>query len=211
MLEEKKEILVKIAKDAESSGLCKPGSGNFSIRDVESGYIVITPSQIGRKDLTPDHILVVDIEGNIIENIKNVKPTSETLMHLNVYKARQDVNGVVHTHSKYATAFAIQGIPLEPVVFEALTYGQTAPVAPYQCPGTIELAQSIVPFLKDHNAVLLEKHGVIVVDPDINNAYANAQYLEEVAEMTFIATVIGNGVLPSRINQAEFDKFLCKK
>ena len=206
MLEEKKERLVQIAKDAENTGLCQPGSGNFSIRDVKSKYVLVTPSGIGRKYLTPKHILVVDIEGNIIEKNADVKPTSETPMHLMAYRQRPDVNGVVHTHSKYATAFAVQNKPIEPIVFEAVSYGGKAPVAPYATPCGDLLANSIVPFLKDHNAILLEKHGVLSIATDIDTAYLNAHYLEDVAEITFIATVIGGGKLPDPILQSELDK-----
>ncbi|MFZ7134593.1 MAG: class II aldolase/adducin family protein [Eubacteriales bacterium] len=207
MLEEQKELLVQIAKDAENTGLCQPGAGNFSIRDIETGYVLVTPSGVGRKHLTSKHIIVVDLDANIIEINANVKPTSETPMHLKVYNERSDVNGVVHTHSKYATAFAVQNISIKPIVFEVCSYGGKAPVAPYATPNTDELAQSIVPFLKDYNAILLEKHGVLIVDSDINNAYLNAHYLEDVAEITFISTVIGGGKLPEPIPNHEFKKY----
>lgn len=207
MLQDLKELVVRIAKEAEDSGMCKPGSGNFSARDIESGLIAITPSQIPRKDLTPNHILIIDLEGKIIENELNVKPTSETAMHIEAYKTRPDVNGVVHTHSKYATAFAIQGMPIEPVVFESIAYGERAPVAPFKMPGTQDLADSLKPLLLEgYNAILMEKHGSFVVGHNLSSALEGAQYLEEVAEMTFIATVIG-GKLPSRINKEMFDKF----
>lgn len=206
MLEEKKELLVQIAKEAESSGLCQPGSGNFSIRDTETGYVLVTPSGIGRRYLKPKHILVVDLDANIIEKNADVKPTSETPMHLTVYRNRDDVNGVVHTHSKYATAFAVQNMPIEPIVFEAVSYGGRVPVAAYATPCGDLLAQSIVPYIKDHNAILLEKHGVLSVSIDIEAAYLNAHYLEDVAEITFIATVIGGGKLPDPVPQLELDK-----
>lgn len=206
MLEEKKELLVQIAKEAENSGLCQPGSGNFSIRDKETGYVLVSPSGIGRKFLTPKHVLVVDLEGNIIEKNADVKPTSETPMHLTVYRNREDINGVVHTHSKYATAFAVQNKPIEPIVFEAVSYGGVVPVAPYATPCGDLLAQSIVPLIKDHNAILLEKHGVISGAADINTAYLNAHYVEDVAQITFIATVIGGGTLPAPVPQSELDK-----
>ncbi|MGL4606768.1 MAG: class II aldolase/adducin family protein [Eubacteriaceae bacterium] len=206
MLENLKEKLVEIAVDAEKSGLCQPGSGNFSIRDIKTNHVLITPSGIGRKFLKQEHILVMDLEGNIIENTENMKPTSETPMHLTVYKERKDIYGVVHTHSKYATAFAVQNKEIKPIVFEAICYGGVAPVAPYGTPCTDLLAQSIVPHIKKHNAILLEKHGQLAIGEDIDKAYLNAHYLEDVAEITFIATVIGGGKLPDPIPQEELDK-----
>lgn len=206
MLEELKKKLVEIAKDAEFSGLCRPGSGNFSIRDVDSGLVVVTPSQIGRKELTAEHIVVVDLEGNIVENPLNMKPTSETPMHLTILREKHNINGVVHTHSKYATAFAIVGIPIKPVVFESMVFGKEAPVASFCIPGTQELADSIVPCLENSNAVLMEKHGVICVSDTIDKAYEVAHYLEDVAEMSFIATVLNSGQLPPYISDEVFKK-----
>lgn len=208
MLEEKKELLIKIAKDAEKTGLCHPGSGNFSIRDDKTGYVLVTPSGVGRKFLTSKHILVIDIDGNIIEKNLDVRPTSETPMHLTVYKERSDINGVVHTHSKYATAFAVVNKPIEPIVFESMSYGGKVPVAKYATPSGEKLAKSIIKYIKGNNAILLEKHGVLSVAKDIDTAYLNAHYIEEVAEITYIATVISGGNLPDPIPKSEFDKVL---
>lgn len=206
MLENLKEVLVNIAKKAENSGLCQHKSGNFSIRDKETGYVLVTPSGISREELEPKQILVVDLEGNIIEQVDGVTPTSETPMHLTVYRNRPDVFGVVHTHSKYATSFAVQNKPIEPIVFEAIMYGGVVPVAPYGTPCGPELAETIVDLIKDHNAILLERHGVLSVADDIYTAYLNAHYIEDVAEISFISTVIGGGKLPNPISQAELDK-----
>ena len=107
MLENLKEIVVEVAKKAQNIGLCKHKAGNFSIRDKETGYIVITPSAVDREKLTVDDVCVVDIDANLIEVKTDVRPTSEILMHLQAYKSRPDLHAVAHTHSKYATMFAV--------------------------------------------------------------------------------------------------------
>lgn len=109
MLEELKKKIVEIALDADKNGLCRHKSGNFSIRDEKTGYIAITPSGVSRYDLTYHYICVVDIDANIIEIETAVKPTSEILMHLQAYRTRKDVHAIVHTHSRFATTFAILG------------------------------------------------------------------------------------------------------
>lgn len=205
MLEQLKEHVVQIAKEADASGLCKHKSGNFSIRDKETGYILITPSGVAREVLNADDIAVVDIDGNIVELKSDAKPSSEMKVHLVAYQQREDVFGVCHTHSHYATAFAVQGIEIEPVVFEALVYGVRTPVAKYQRPGTQELGDSIIEALTISDACLLEKHGVIAVGTDLTDAYLKAHYVEDVAKIAYYATVLGGGKLPDAIPQEEFD------
>ncbi len=149
MLENIKERILKIAEKAENDGLIRHGSGNFSMRDEETGYICITPpTGQDREDSDIDSILVIDIDGNIVENKKGLKPTSETLMHLSAYRNREDVKAVCHTHAIYSTIFAVQNKEIPPVVFESMMFGGIVPVAKYGTPGTTELADSIIEPLK---------------------------------------------------------------
>lgn len=124
MLDKLKEQVIKIAKEADKSGMCKHKSGNFSIRDKKTGYVVITPSGVAREILTSDHICVVDLDANVIEMKTEAKPSSELLMHLEVYKTRKDVNAVVHTHSRFATAFAVLSKEIPPIVYECNNCGK---------------------------------------------------------------------------------------
>lgn len=204
MLENLKRKVVQIAVDAESSGLCKNKSGNFSLRDPKTGFVLITPSGVSRQELTYKDILVVDIEGNIIDVETKVRPTSELPMHLQVYKYRDDVMGVVHTHSHFATAFAVASKEIKGVVFESLQYGGKVPVAKYGRPGTKELGKNIMDQLKDHDACLLESHGVISVGKNIDDAFLKACYVEDVAEIYYRAIVINGGQEPKVIPEKEF-------
>lgn len=203
MLENLKQKVVEIAKAADAYGLCKHKSGNFSLKDPETGYILISPSGVAREVLTYKDIAVVDADGKLIELKSKAKPSSELLMHLMAYRCRPDVFGVCHSHSHYATAFAVQSKEIKPVVFEAVAYGGRVPLAKYGRPGSKELAESIIEPLKISDACLLEKHGVLAVGKDIDDAFLKLQYVEDVAQIYFLALQIGQE--PSEIPQAEFD------
>ena len=112
-----------MAKRAQKEGLCKHLSGNLSARDPETGYVVITPTQVDRDLLTARDMVVLDLDANVIENESGLRPTSESLMHLQIYKTRPDVNAICHTHSMYATTFAVLNKPIPAVVYEIANLG----------------------------------------------------------------------------------------
>lgn len=208
MLEDLKKSVVEVAKKAQDIGLCKHKAGNFSIRDKETGYVVVTPSGIDREKLIYKDVCVVDLDANLIEAETGLKPTSELLMHLEVYKTREDVHSIVHTHSKFATMFAVLEKEIKPVIYEVLSYGGKVPVAPYGRPGTIELAKSIVEPMKISDVCLMSKHGVLAVDKeDIHEALLKAIYVEEVAEI-YYGTLMLNGLKePDYISDEEIAKW----
>jgi len=207
MLEYLKERIVKVAKQADKDGLCKYKSGNFSEKDKETGYIAITPSGVSRDVLVAEDILIVDMEGNIIEHGRVKKPSSELPMHLRAYKERPDIDSVIHTHSHYATAFAIRGKEIQPMIFEALVYGVHTRVAEYAMPGTPELGESIVKPLSEADVALMKNHGVLIVGNDIFETYNKAQYVEDVAEIYHIALNIGEGE-PDIIPYSQFETYV---
>ena len=131
MLEELKKQVVKYALQADRSGLCKHRSGNFSVRDPKTGYVCITPTGMDREEMTYHDVVVIDLDANVIEaETAQRRPTSESLMHLEVYKQHPDINAVAHTHSKYATAFAVLKKPLPAVVYEILGLGCKEGIVP---------------------------------------------------------------------------------
>lgn len=207
MLENIKKKLVSIAKKADDEGLCKHKSGNFSIKDKETGYILITPSGIDRQNLSYEDICIVDSKLNVIENIGNRKPSSEVLMHIYAYNTRKDINAVVHTHSRFATSFAVLKKEIPPIVYEATYYGGTAYVAPYGRPGTKKLAESIVEPLKKSDACLLESHGAITVGEDIEGTYLKAKYLEEIAEVYYRTLILNGNKEPNALPIDELQKW----
>ncbi|WP_035293087.1 class II aldolase/adducin family protein [Clostridium sp. KNHs214] len=207
MLEELKKKVVEIAIEADKSGLCKHKSGNFSIRDKETGYVVITPSGVAREKLTYRDVCVIDLDANVIEMETNLRPSSEVMMHLEAYKARPDINAVVHTHSRFATSFAVLRKEIPAVVYESMSYGGTVPVASYGRPGTRALAESVIEPLKKSNACLLESHGVVAVAGNIDDALLNAHYVEEVAEVYFRALLINGGKEPNVLPEDELQRW----
>ncbi len=179
--------LIKYAQRAEQEGLCKHKSGNFSILDRETGLVYITPSGFYRADLTADDIIISDLKGNVRENVNFRKPSMELPMHLEVYRARPNVNAVVHTHSPYATAFAVKGIPIESVTSEAYFYGKAMALVPYFEHGTDELAEHVARVIPHVDVCLLQNHGILTVGDTMENAFLKATYVESVAMIDYLS------------------------
>jgi L-fuculose-phosphate aldolase len=161
MLETLKKEVCEIAKRAQREGLCKHKSGNFSARDLTTGYVVITPTSVDRDLLTPRDMVVMDLEAKVIENLSGLRPTSECLMHLMIYGHKPKATAIAHTHSAYATTFALLNRPIPAIVYEVASLGLSqarVPVAPYGRPGTRELADSVVGPCLESDSFLLEKH-----------------------------------------------------
>ncbi|NTW71139.1 MAG: class II aldolase/adducin family protein [Eubacteriaceae bacterium] len=206
MLEALKKQVVEIAKSAEKCGLCKHRAGNFSIRDEETGYVVVTPSGVDRDELTYHDICVTDLDANVIEAVTKLKPTSELLMHLAIYKTRPDVNAVAHTHSRFATAFAVLNKPIPAIVYEVAVLGLKdgiIPVAPYGRPGTYGLSDSVANAVKRADCVLMESHGVVAVDKSPKEALLKANYIEELAEIYYRALMANGGKEPKTLPMEE--------
>lgn len=211
MLEIFKKDVCTIAKRAQHDGLCKHKSGNFSARDPETGYIAVTPTGLDRDEMSPRDIVVMDLECNVIENESGLRPTSEVLMHIEIYKARPELRAVAHTHSPYATAFAVLNKPIPAIVYEVANLGLTKgriPVAPYGRPGTTELAQYVLDSVREGDCFLLEKHGAVAVDErNIYEAFLKAAYIEELSELYHHALMANGGREPDSFEQAELQKW----
>ena len=200
MLENLKEEVIRIGRIAQREGMCKHKAGNFSSRDKETGYIVITPSAVDREVLTPDDMVVIDTNARIIEYKKGLKPSSEVLMHIEVYKARPDVWHIAHTHSRYATVFAVLNRPIPPIVNEMLALNNkdyTIPVAKYGRAGTMDLALNVAEAMKECDSILMATHGSIACDAvSLEEAYLKTCYIEELAEVYHHALTANGGKEP---------------
>ena len=185
-----RQKVIEIALKAQRDKLIPLTMGNFSLRDKETGYICITPSGMDYSLLQPEDIVVVDIQGNVIDG--NKKPSIETQLHCRTYAKRTDVYGICHTHSTYATAWACCGKEIPVVVAElAGMIGGPVKCAPYAPMGTIELADIVAEHLYSQNAVLMESHGMLAVGENIDKAFANAVIVEEGAKITLYSMQIG--------------------
>lgn len=194
MLESLKKQVIEYAVKAEEKRLCQQGSGNFSIRDPETGYICVTPTGVDRTELSFHDIIVMNLDAEVIESESGgLRPTSESLMHIQAYKSRSDINAVAHTHSRFATAFAILNKTIPAVVYETMILNCKngyIPVAPYGRPGTSALSASIIEPLKISDAVLLQSHGTLAVGHTLKEALLKISYTEEFAEIYYYALTI---------------------
>lgn len=201
-----KTQICDIGKRIYEKGFVAANDGNISVRIDEYTFLV-TPTGVSKGFMTPEMLIKVDIEGNVIEG--DYKPTSEIKLHLQVYKERPDIRSVVHVHPPYATAFAIAGIPLNQATMpESIVTLGTIPIAAYGTPSTEELSMSICPYIPNHNGVLLENHGALTWGVSIDQAYFRMESLEFCAKVNWIASQM-NG--DRELSFANVDKLIALK
>lgn len=195
-----REEVLATALQMVADGLAFGAGGNISAQDSESGLIAITPSAVEYKDMRSEDIVVIDERGRTVDG--RWKPTSELPMHTIFYREREGVRAVVHTHSPYASVFAITGEPIPLVVVEAaLCLGKPVRVAPYCRPGTDDLARIVLETMGDDVAVLLESHGLITVGATLPQAYGATIGAEVSARFTQLARSMGS--IPREIDPLE--------
>jgi L-ribulose-5-phosphate 4-epimerase len=165
-------------------------SGNISGRDPDSGLVVIKPSGVPYGELTPENMVVVNLDGKVVEG--KLKPSSDTLAHVYVYLHRPDINGVVHTHSTFATAWAAAGKPI-PAVLTAICdeFGGPIPVGAYAKIGGDEIGEEILRSIGTSPAILMKNHGVFTIGRTPLAAVKAAVMVEDVARTVFYAMQLG--------------------
>ena len=165
-------------------------SGNVSARDPLTGFVVIKPSGIRYEDLTPKSMVVVDLDGKMVEG--KYKPSSDTFAHVYIYRHRTDINGVVHTHSTFATAWAAAGKPI-PAMLTAICdeFGGAIPVGAYAKIGGDEIGQEIIRSIGSSPAILMKNHGVFTIGKTPEAAVKAAVMVEDVARTMFYAMQLG--------------------
>ncbi|MCD6289678.1 MAG: L-ribulose-5-phosphate 4-epimerase [Anaerolineae bacterium] len=190
MLELLREELWRLHLELPRNNLVTWTSGNVSARDPKTGYVVIKPSGVRYEVLRPEHMVVVDLDGHVVEG--DLKPSSDTASHLYIYRHRPDVHGIVHTHSPYATAFAALGRPI-PVYLTAIAdeFGGPIPCGGFALIGGEEIGRVVVESIGDSPAVLLKNHGVFTVGPTAEAAVKAAVMVEDVARTVWIALQMG--------------------
>lgn len=190
MLDAIRRELLALHHELPGNDLVTWTSGNVSIRDAESGWVVIKPSGVRYEDLRPEHMVIVDLAGEVVEG--DLKPSSDTASHLYIYRHRPDVNGVVHTHSRYATAFAALGreIPVY-LTAQADEFGGPIPCGGFALIGGEEIGRVVVESIGTSPAVLLKNHGVFTVGPTGEAAVKAAVMVEDIAHTVWLALQIG--------------------
>jgi L-fuculose-phosphate aldolase len=193
------ETGLKMAK----SGLVVAKEGNVSARVPGEEEIAITPSQIPYEVMKPEDILIVGFDGDVV--LGNKKPSTETPMHIAVYKARTDVGGVLHTHSPYASALSCIGGKIPPLLDEQTVYlGGEIETALYGPPGSSEIATNAAHALRDRDATMLSNHGTICCGKTLDDALRNAILVEKLAMICTIARSLGEiTLLPANVIEVQ--------
>ena len=186
-------------------GYVVSNDGNVSVR-VAPDQVLITPSGVGKGRMEPDMLVLCDLEGNILDGDRY--PSSESKMHLMVYRERSDVVSVVHAHPPLSTAFAICRRPLKERYLAEMVVGLgEIPVTEFAMLSTEEVPNSVKPFVHDHNAVLLANHGALAWGPTLLSAFDRLETVEQTAKVFYYVERIGGGV---EITQDQADTLRAK-
>jgi len=170
--------------------------GNITVR-LGTEYVLCTPTMLSKADLEPADICLSDMNGKILAGDRTL--TSELLLHLEIYKANPRAKAVVHCHPPYATAFAIAGtVPPNGLIPEYEVFIGPAAVAPYETPGTQAFAETVLPYVHEHNTILLKNHGVVCWADTVTHAEWLCEIMDTYCRTYLIAKQIGEplGVIP---------------
>ncbi|HRR91877.1 MAG TPA: L-ribulose-5-phosphate 4-epimerase [bacterium] len=190
MLEKLREEVCEMNLELSRSRLVTMFSGNVSGRDPETGYVAIKPSGMNYRNMRPEDMVIVDMNGDVVEG--KHKPSVDTLTHLYIYKNRPDVNGITHTHSNYATSFAALGQSI-PVYLTAMAddFGGPVPCTDYAPVGSEAIGKEILRVIGNSPAVLVKNHGVFTIGKSPSEALKIAVMLEDIAKTVHLALLRG--------------------
>jgi len=193
MLEELREEVWKCNLELPKNGLVKMTSGNVSGRDPETGLVVIKPSGYSYEQMTTGDMVVVDLQGNIVEG--HLKPSVDMDTHLYVYRHRSDVFGMAHTHSPYATSFAALGQPIPPCLTASAMLGGEIPLGDYVPIGDEAIGKEIVAKIGHSLAIIMQNHGIFTIGSSARAATKMAVEVEEIAKITHLAMLRGQPIV----------------
>jgi L-fuculose-phosphate aldolase len=188
--------IVEVGRRMYARGYTASNDGNISVR-LDANRLLMTPKGVAKGFMSPDMMCITDLEGRKLQGDRD--PSSEMLMHLEVYRQRPDVQAVVHAHPPTATGFAVAGIPLtRAVLAEVLTTLGSIPIAEYATPSTNELPAAVRKFIKAHDGMLLANHGALTVGADVFAAYFKMETIEHFAKISLVARLLGRENLIAR-------------
>lgn len=190
MYEDLKREIARVFKYIEKRGWNYGRAGNASVIVRDRGHVLVTPSGVLKSRLKPSDILVVDLDGNVIDG--SGKPTIELPLHLAIYRSIEYVNAVIHAHGLYSTVLAVTREPLPPLVEEAvLVIGGEVRVADYAPAGTRELAENVVKALRGRKAVILANHGVVACGRNLEEAVEVLGLVERLSQVYVFSKLLG--------------------
>ena len=193
LLQKEREDVVKYCRKMITAGLTKGTGGNISILNRQSRLMAVSPSGIDYFEIEVDDVVVMDLEGKIVDGLR--KPSSEYELHRIFYVKRRDIDAVVHTHSVYSTVLATLRLPLPASSYLVAYSGLDVRCADYASFGTTELAERTFAAMTDRFAVLMANHGLLAGSKDILNAFNIAEQIEHCAEVYVKARAIGDPVI----------------
>jgi ribulose-5-phosphate 4-epimerase/fuculose-1-phosphate aldolase len=200
MVEDLRHQIIAIVDELYEAGLITPKGGNVSTRIPDSEELWITPTQLYKGGLTEEKLIRVNLQGKKLDG--RDRPSVELPMHLLVYRTREDVGAVIHTHAPMAIVVGLYDEPIPPITIEAVALGRV-PIVPFLLSGTKEQSQSIVDALGDGSAVLLRNHGLLTVGKDLREAASKAQQLEFAARTVVLCRLLGGEpeAIPEKLAQ----------
>jgi len=188
--------IVEVGRRLYARAYTASNDGNISVR-LGADRLLMTPKSVCKGFMTPDMMCITDLDGRKLQGDRD--PSSEMLMHLEVYRQRSDVQAVVHAHPPIATGFAVAGIPLtRAVLAEVLTTLGSIPIAEYATPSTQELPDAVRKYIKAHDGMLLANHGALTVGADLYSAYYKMETIEHFAKISLVARLLGRENLIAR-------------
>jgi L-ribulose-5-phosphate 4-epimerase len=190
MLENLKKEVNKAHISLKENRLVMWTSGNVSARDLKTNLVVIKPSGVPYDKLSPDNLVVVDLNGKVIDG--NLKPSVDMATHLYIYRNMPDVMSIIHTHSTYASAFAAIGKPI-PVCLTAMAdfFGSDIPVGELVLIGEEKIGKEIVRKIGNSKAIIMKNHGPFTIGKSVREALKAAIFLEESAKTLIMAKILG--------------------
>ncbi len=184
-----KQEMCEIGRRLYNRGFAAANDGNITVR-LNDKEVLCTPTMVSKGFMKPDDICKVDYEGKQLAGRR--RRTSEVLLHLAVYKHRPDVQAVVHCHPPHATAFAVAREPIPKCILpEVEVFLGEVPMAVYETPGTQKFAETIVPYVKDCNTIILANHGTVTFGPTLENAYFNSEIIDAYCKILILARQLG--------------------
>ena len=194
-----KEQICDVCHKTWQLGWVAANDGNVSAK-LEDGTILCTPTGMSKSFITPEKLLRIDNQGNILEGMEGLRPSSEIKMHLRCYEKRPDVGSVIHAHPP-ATGFAVahKAMDMYNMIEDVAVIG-SVPLTPYGTPSTSEVPDAIEPYLEEHDVMLLENHGALAVGSDVITAFYRMESLELWAKITINAVILGGSMDISREN-----------
>ena len=205
LMENERKLIVEYGKLLVTKGLTTGTGGNISIFDKEKKYFAISPSGIDYFETEPEDVVIMDLDGKVVEGKR--KPSSEWMMHLIFYKKRDDVEAVVHTHSRFSSTISCMRWDIPALHYYVAFAGKTIPCAKYASCGTQELADNAFEGMGEGKAALLANHGLITIGRSVKEAFLVAEMSEEMAEYYYRTKSIGEPVL---LDEEEMENMLLR-